>query len=122
MASTRTSQTAGEARDNDGAPSGDVTPVVAVNGSTPDTSDAKVPTGDTTGETDVPTMHELAGIRYTGMADVKTITEYDLRQMGIEDPKGDLVFSAENGFTAKTSEFNAATRDALLANKDFTVA
>jgi hypothetical protein len=121
MASTRTSQTAGEARTTDGAPSGDVTPVIAVNGSTPDTSDAQVQTGETTQE-DMPKMAELQGIRYKGMADVKTITAYDLRQMGIEDAKGDLVFSKENDFTVKTSEFNAATRDALLSNKDFVVA
>ena len=121
MASTRTSQTAGESRDNDGTPSGDVTPVVAVNGATPDVSDAVAPSGETT-EENMPKMSELQGIKYVGMADVKSVTAYDLQSMGVEDPKGDLTWSADNGFIVPTSEFNAATRDKLLSNKDFVVA
>lgn len=87
----------------------DETPVIATNGVEPDVEN-------------VPTMKELTGIKYVGMADVKRLEISDLESLGIESPKGDLVWSADNDFTVPASEINAATRDALLANKDFVVA
>lgn len=91
-------------------------PVIAVNGTAPDLSD---PVGAVDDE--VPTMADLAGIRYVGMADVKTLSTNDLVAMGVAGgpPKGDLRWDASNGFVVQTGEFNAATRDVLLANKDF---
>jgi hypothetical protein len=91
-------------------------PVIAVNGVEPDVSDPVGPVED-----EIPNMSDLAGIRYVGMADVKVLTTNDLVAMGVAGgpPKGDLRWDASNGFIVQTGEFNAATRDVLLANKDF---
>ena len=75
-----------------------------------------------TAQDDTPNMSDLDGIRYAGMADSKTISQADLVSLGVEDPKGDLVWDASNGKVVPTKEFNAATRDALLALPDFVVA
>ncbi|UYL85318.1 hypothetical protein SEA_HAGER_25 [Microbacterium phage Hager] len=122
MATSKTSPTAGEtkaAAEGD-VPSGTVEPVIAVNGVEPDITDPK--SGVETTETDVPKMSDLDGIRYVGIANVKTITKADLEILGVEDPKSDLVWDASNGKVVSTKEFNAATRDALLALPDFVVA
>lgn len=119
MSSTRTSKTAGETRTDDGTPSGDVTPVVAVNGTEPDTSAPADPTPQEH-DGDVPKMSELTGIRYVGQADVKELTAADLESLGVENPKGDLRWSkADNGFVVPTEQFNAATRDVLLEDPNF---
>lgn len=122
MATSKTSPTAGEtkAEAEGNVPSGTVEPVIAVNGVEPDVSDPKV--GVETTQDDVPKMSDLDGIRYVGMADSKTISQADLVSLGAEDPKGDLVWDASNGKVVPTKEFNAATRDALLALPDFVVA
>ncbi len=111
MTTSKTSPTAGEtkAEAEGNVPSGTVDPVIAVN-------DAE------TAQDDTPNMAELDGIRYVGMADSKTISQADLVSLGVEDPKGDLVWDASNGKVVPTKEFNAATRDALLALPDFVVA
>ncbi|QLF84506.1 hypothetical protein SEA_RIE18_24 [Microbacterium phage Rie18] len=122
MATSKTSPTAGEtkaAAEGD-VPSGTVEPVIAVNGVEPDTTDPKSDVETT--EADVPKMSDLDGIRYVGIANVKTITKADLEILGVEDPKGDLVWDGSNGKVVSTKEFNAATRDALLALPDFVVA
>lgn len=121
MATSKTSPTAGEtkAEAEGNALSGTVDPVIAVNGIEPDISDHKV---DEATQDDVPKMSDLDGIRYVGMADSKTISQTDLVSLGAEDPKGDLVWDASNGKVVPTKEFNAATRDALLALPDFVVA
>ncbi|QPL15038.1 hypothetical protein SEA_HAUNTER_24 [Microbacterium phage Haunter] len=122
MATNKTSPTAGEtkAASEGTVPSGTVEPVIAVNGVEPDTTDPK--SGIETTEADVPKMSDLDGIRYVGIANVKTITKADLEILGVEDPKGDLVWDGSNGKVVSTKEFNAATRDALLALPDFVVA
>ncbi len=123
MATNKTSPTAGEtkaAAEGD-VPSGAVEPVIAVNGVEPDTSDPKSTIEYT--EDDVPTMAEIGGIRYIGMADSKTITKTDLEALGVENPKGDLVWNADNGKVVSAKEFNAATRDVLLKDtQNFVVA
>lgn len=126
MSSTRTSKTAGEINTEAVGPGGeaaavDATPAIAVNGVEPDTSDAKTAEVHTTNE-DVPKMSELTGIKYVGVADVRSITAEDLQSLGDENPKGDLVWSAHNNFTVPTKDFSAATRDALLADPDFVAA
>ena len=121
MANSKTSPTPGEVDSNDGAPSGTATPVIAVNGTEPDTSEAASPTGETTAE-GAPKMSELSGIRYVGAADSRIISMEDLESLGVENPKGDLVWNGDNSKVVPTEEFNAATRDALLALPDFVVA
>lgn len=120
MATSKTSPTAGEidAEAQGDVPSGDVTPVIAVNGAEPNTDAPKEPSGEKTVE-ETPKMSELKGIRYVGMADVKTLTKDDLTAISGKEAKGDLVWSAENGKVVPTEEFNAATRDALLADPNF---
>ena len=122
MATSKTSPTAGEskAEAEGNIPSGTVEPVIAVNGVEPDVSEPKASV-ETTAE-DTPKMSDLDGIRYVGMADSKTISKADLVSLGAEDPKGDLVWDAENGKVVPTKEFNASTRDVLLALPDFVVA
>ncbi len=122
MATSKTSPTAGETKaDAEGnVPSGTVEPVIAVNGVEPDVSDPKSG-AETTGE-DAPKMSDLSGIRYVGIANRKTISKADLVSLGAEDPKGDLVWDAENGKVVPTKEFNASSRDVLLALPDFVVA
>jgi len=117
MASTRTSRTAGETNTDDGVPSGTVEPVIAVNGVEPDTSAPKEAAPASAEET--PKMSEMQGIRYTGIADVKKLSMDDLEAMSGEAPKGDLEWSASNSFIVPTKDFNASTRDALLALPDF---
>ena len=109
MTTSKTSPTAGETRaDAEGnVPSGDVVPTTAT---------------ATAAEEDIPKMSDIEGIRYVGMADHKTISQADLVSLGVEDPKGDLVWDASNGKAVPTKEFNAATRDTLLALPDFVVA
>lgn len=121
MANSKTSPTAGEtkAKAEDNVPSGDVQPVIAVNGVEPDT---KVDEVEGTDAAETPTMAELGGIRYIGMADTKTLTKQDLESLGAEEPKGDLSWDASNGKVVPTKEFNASTRDVLLAIPDFVVA
>lgn len=122
MATSKTSPTAGETKASaeGDVPSGTVEPVIAVNGKVPDT---RAPEPEiATGFEDVPKMSELSGIRYVGMADSKTIRKADLISLGAEDPKADLVWDASNEKVVPTKEFNAATRDALLALPDFVVA
>lgn len=92
-------------------------PPITVNGQTPNTEVPDLPTGTEPGE--MPKMAELEGIRYTGMADSKTLTAADLESLGVENPKGDLVWDDHNGKVVLTGEFNAATRDVLLADPDF---
>lgn len=121
MASTRTSKTAGETNTDDGAPSGTVAPVIAVNGASPDTTEAAPHPSETTVE-DAPRMSELAGIRYVGMADTRRISMLDLEALGVENPKQDLEWNSDNRKVVPTEQFNAATRDALLALPDFVVA
>ena len=122
MATSKTSPTAGEtkAAAEGTVPSGTVEPVIAVNGVEPDTNVADV---EGTDAAETPTMAELDGIRYVGMADVKTLTKQDLVSLGAEEPKGDLTWDAGNGKVVRTKEFNASTRDALLADsRNFVVA
>ena len=121
MANSKTSPTAGETKSTDGAPSGDVTPVIAVNGEAPNT---EAPASAEVSKTadDVPAMADLTGIRYTGYADARRLTKADLESLGVENPKGDLEWNAENGHIVPTEAFNAGTRDALLALPDFVVA
>lgn len=118
MSSTKTSKTAGEARTDDSTPSGDATPVIAVNDELPNT-EAPTEAAPVSAE-EIPRMSELQGIRYTGMADVKSFTAADLEAISGEPAKMDLQWSADNGFVVPTKEFSAATRDALLALADFT--
>lgn len=66
-----------------------------------------------------PKMADLRGIRYIGKADRKTITVGDLVSLGIENPKGDLVWSSENSNFVLADEVNAATRDWLAKQPDF---
>ncbi|QGH73974.1 hypothetical protein SEA_HIDDENLEAF_23 [Microbacterium phage Hiddenleaf] len=123
MATNKTSPTAGEtkAAAEGTVPSGTVEPVIAVNGVEPDTTAPKSSIEHT--EDDVPKMSDLGGIRYVGMADSKTVTKADLEALGAEDPKGDLVWNADNGKVVPTKEFNAATRDVLLKDtRNFVVA
>ncbi|AWY04480.1 hypothetical protein SEA_RACHELLA_24 [Microbacterium phage Rachella] len=122
MATNKTSPTAGEtkAASEGTVPSGTVEPVIAVNGVEPDTTDPK--SGVETTEEDIPKMSDLGGIRYVGIANVKTITKADLEILGVEEPKGDLIWDASNGKVVSTKEFNAATRDVLLGLPDFVVA
>jgi hypothetical protein len=114
MATSKTSPTAGETRSTDGAPSGEVVPVVEAATATPDAAAEVVE--------DAPRMADLSGIRYVGMANVRKITAMDLEKLGVENPKGDLEWNDSNNRVVRTEEFNAATRDALLALKDFVVA
>lgn len=121
MATSKTSPTAGEtkaAAEGD-VPSGAVEPVIAVNGKEPDTTVAAPAESE---PSEVPKMAELDGIRYVGMADTKRLTKNDLVSLGVENPQSDLVWDASNGKVVPTKEFNAATRDVLLANSDFVVA
>lgn len=120
MASTRTSKTAGESNTDDGVPSGDVVPSVAVNGVEPDTSETSAEAAEPT--EDAPKMADLVGIRYVGMANTRKISMLDLEALGVENPKQDLEWNADNGKVVPTEEINAATRDALLALPDFVVA
>lgn len=122
MANSKTSPTAGEtkAEAEGNVPSGDVQPVIAVNGVEPDT---EVATVEGTDAAETPTMAELDGIRYIGMADTKTLTKQELESLGAEEPKGDLTWDASNGKVVPTKEFNASTRDVLLADsRNFVVA
>ena len=122
MASTRTSKTAGETKTDDGTPSGDTTPVIAVNGEAPNTDEPKAAPPASAGDetTDIPKMAEMQGIRYTGMADVKRLSFADLEAISGAEAKGDLEWSADNGFIVPAKDFNASTRDALLALPGFT--
>ena len=122
MATSKTSPTAGEIKANaeGNVPSSDVQPVIAVNGVEPDTKVAEVEGADAV---ETPTMAELGGIRYIGMADTKTLTKQDLESLGAEEPKGDLSWDASNDKIVPTKEFNASTRDVLLADtRNFVVA
>ncbi len=122
MANSKTSPTAGETKASaeGNVPSGDVQPVIAVNGVEPDT---QVATVEGTDAAETPTMAELDGIRYIGMADTKTLTKQELESLGAEEPKGDLTWDASNGKVVPTKEFNASTRDVLLADsRNFVVA
>lgn len=122
MANTKTSKTAGETKaDAEGnVPSGEVTSTIAVNGASPDTREADTAAVETT-EDDAPRMSDLHGIRYRGLADRRILTRNDLIKLGVEEPKvqEDLVWDRSNGFTVPTAQFNAETRDKLLALKDF---
>lgn len=118
MASTRTSQTAGEARTTDGAPSGEVEPVISVNSKVADTADPKGGEVETTAA-DIPKMTELNGIRYVGYADRRYLSVEDLQSLGVDEPKESLEWAAHNGKVVQTSQFNAQTRDILLGMKDF---
>lgn len=121
MATSKTSPTAGEtkAAAEGNVPSGDVTPVISVNGAEPDQSDPKGAEVSTVADGEVPKMSELTGIRYVGVADKKSFTTEDLQALGVEDPKEPLEWADWNGKVVETSQFNAATRDALLALPDF---
>lgn len=122
MATSKSSPTAGEtkAEAEGNVPSGDVQPVIAVNGVEPDTSVAPVEEAE---PAETPKMSDLGGIRYVGMADVKTLTKQDLESLGAEEPKGDLTWDASNSKVVPTKEFNASTRDVLLADsRNFVVA
>lgn len=121
MATSKTSPTAGETKSTDGAPSGEVVPVVAVNGVEPDTSEPTTSAAEETAE-GAPKMAELVGIRYVGQANTRRISMEDLEVLGVENPKQDLEWTSDNGKVVPTEEFNAATRDALLALPDFVVA
>lgn len=72
-------------------------------------------------EVDPPKMADIRGVRYVGLSDVKRITKEDLESLGVENPKGDLEWSAQNGRFVVGSEINAATRDVLAAMPDFVV-
>lgn len=67
-----------------------------------------------------PKMAELQGIRYTGMSDERHITTKDLESLGIENPKRDLSWTKANSHFIPASEINAATRDWLVSQSDFT--
>lgn len=119
MATSRNSPTEGEmatSGENERVAE-DASPLVPVNGYVPNTASAEM--SETNEPTEIPKMAELKGIRYVGIADVKTLTANDLRSMGVEDPKGDLVWSDQNSKVTPTEEFNAATRDVLLSSPDF---
>lgn len=60
----------------------------------------------------VPTMKELDGVRYIGTADVRIITTADGQ---------DLSWSVDNEFFVSKTEINAATRDFLATQSDFSV-
>lgn len=117
MASTRTSKTAGETNADADVPTGDATPAISVNGEAPNTDAPEAAVQAST--EDVPKMSELTGIRYVGIADIRSLTTEDLESMGAENPKGDLEWSASNGKLVAASDINASTRDALLADPDF---
>lgn len=70
---------------------------------------------------ETPTMADLKGVRYTGIADVRLLSVDDLRGVGVQNPKGDLEFSHENGHFVPASEINAETRDWFATQPDFVV-
>lgn len=105
MASTNTSKTAGEINDSNKSAAEPV-------------ADAAV-TAETAPE--APNMSDLTGVRYVGRANVKSISAKDLESLGIENPKGDLEFNADNKHFISASEINAATRDWFATQSDFVV-
>jgi len=64
-------------------------------------------------------MDSLAGIRYIGIADSRSISMIDLQVSGVENPKEDLQWSSSNNFFVHASQINAATRDYLDSLPDF---
>jgi hypothetical protein len=68
----------------------------------------------------VPTMKDLLGVRYTGTANTRNLSQIDLERVGVES-KGDLVWSADNDWFVIADELNAATRDFLATQPDFRV-
>lgn len=92
-------------------------PAIAVNGVFPNTESPETKEASPDGE--IPKMSEISAIRYVGMADVKILLTEDLVAMGVENPKGDLEWNQANGRRVSSDFFNAATRDALLANPNF---
>lgn len=67
-----------------------------------------------------PKMAELQGIRYIGTSDERHITAKDLESLGIENPKSDLSWTKANKHFIPSGEINAATRDWLVSQNDFT--
>jgi len=101
MASTRTSQTAGEAASLQGVTD----------------SEASPDTEEDAGEVEVPKMTDIRGVRYIGPADRRILSVEALESLGIENPKGRLEFGPENNMFVPASDFNAATRDWLASQK-----
>jgi hypothetical protein len=60
----------------------------------------------------VPTMKDLEGVRYVGTADIRIITTAEGE---------DLVWNADNGFFVPKADLNAATRDFLATQSDFSI-
>lgn len=84
------------------------------------------PAGDNSTENIAPASEPVQasdpkGIRYVGMADVKVLLTEDLEAMGVDSPKGDLEWSANNDRFVPASEYNAATRDVLASDPNFLV-
>jgi hypothetical protein len=77
------------------------------------------PDNEPTNVDEIPTMADLRGISYVGMADSKTLLVEDLEAMGIESPKEDLVWDGSNDRFVSSDRINAATRDLLLADPNF---
>jgi hypothetical protein len=66
-----------------------------------------------------PALSELTGIKYVGSSDRRTLSAAELTTAGVKDPKGDLEWTPENGFTVPISEVNAATADLLYSDTEF---
>jgi hypothetical protein len=79
---------------------------------TPNTARSSASAQPATSE--VPSMKDLNGIKYTGYASERTISAADLKSAGIDHDK-DLVWNADNGFTVESKDLSAAVRDLLLA-------
>lgn len=66
-----------------------------------------------------PPIRDLRAVKYLGNADVRELSEEDLRRVGIEDPKGPLRFERSSNHEVDISEVNAATADWLATQDDF---
>lgn len=66
-----------------------------------------------------PALDELKGIKYIGSSDTRSISKADFERAGIENVKGDLSWTPENGYLVPISSVNAATADYLYADADF---
>lgn len=62
---------------------------------------------------------DIKGIKYLGSADIKIFSAEDLVRLGAENPKGPLEWNPRNLHIVPSSEWNASTRDAVLADSDF---
>lgn len=111
MATSANSPTPGETSAASSTPDADT---ITTHGTDPAPASPQEPEVDNTVH-----LKDTSGVRYIGTADRKILTVRDLVAVGVQEPKGDLVW--KKGQALSTDEFNAATLHYLAAQSDFRV-